>query len=138
LSDPPKYDLIICNPPFFFRQYKSPGELKKKAKHANESPDSWFKSFSARLNSSGHVCLVIPFENSAEWIESANACGYFCQHRLDVYSFRNDQVPIRSLLHFHAALHKPEIKRLDIYESTKVYTMEFLEFSGIQHQEYKA
>ncbi|MGB3080300.1 MAG: methyltransferase, partial [Saprospiraceae bacterium] len=111
------FELILCNPPFFYKQLEAKHTFKAKAKHAEVSPQIWMHAFSDRLNTSGHLCIVVPFDTAYDWIVSANECGLYCQDRMDVYSFRTDSVPGRSLLHFHSVLTVPEITRIDIYES---------------------
>jgi len=131
-SEKDKYDLILCNPPFYFDQYQAKTGFKIKAKHALAPALTWLEALVGRLNSTGHLCIVLPYEMAFEWIRSANEIGIYCQHRLDIFSFRDDPQPIRSLLNFHLKLIKPEVSRLDIHEQYNTYTEEYLTFSGIQ------
>ncbi|MBK9984156.1 MAG: methyltransferase [Saprospiraceae bacterium] len=128
-----KFDLVLCNPPFFYKQLEAKNNVNAKAKHAVVSSQIWMEAFSGRLNTSGHLCIVVPFDTAYDWIVSANECGLYCQDRMDVYSFRTDSVPGRSLLHFHSVLTVPEITRIDIYESYNRYNKVYLDFTKISH-----
>lgn len=130
-SEKNKFDLVLCNPPFFYNQLEAKIEVKAKAKHAAVSSQIWMEAFLSRLNSSGHLCIVVPFDTAYDWITSANQCGLYCQDRMDIYSFQADAIPGRSLLHFHTELRLPEIVRLDIYESYNRYTKAYLDFTKI-------
>ncbi len=54
------FNLILCNPPFFYKQLESKIEVNVKAKHASLSSRNWMKAFSDRLNPSGHLGIVVP------------------------------------------------------------------------------
>ncbi len=127
------FELILCNPPFFYKQLEAKNAVKAKAKHAEVSSQIWMDAFSDRLNAMGHLCIVVPYDTAYDWIVSANACGLYCKDRMDVYSFRRNSVPGRSLLHFHSVLAVPEINRLDIYETIDKYTEAYLDFTKISY-----
>lgn len=94
----------------------------------------WMNAMTDKLQSSGHMCMVVPYPSAFEWIASANAHGLYCHHRMDVYSFHDDLNPTRSLLHFQRKLKMPEKSRLDIYASLNQYTEAYLDFTKInQH-----
>lgn len=131
-----KYDLVLCNPPFFYKQLEAKSGVNANAKHAAVSSQIWMEAFSGRMNSIGHLRIIVPFDTAYDWITSANECGLYCQHRMDIYSFQSDHIPVRSLLHFHHDLTQPETTRLDIYESYNRYTEAYLDFTKIsQHHD---
>ncbi len=136
-SEKDKYDLILCNPPFYFDQYQAKTGVQIKAKHALAPALTWLEALFGILNSTGHLCIVLPYEMAFDWIRSANGIGLYCQHRLDIFSFRDDLQPKRSLIHLHSNLMKPDISRLDIHEQFNTYTEAYLTFSGIQQQNNK-
>ncbi|MGB4849944.1 MAG: methyltransferase [Saprospiraceae bacterium] len=127
------FDLIICNPPFFYKQLEAKNNVNAKAKHAKDSSQIWMEALAGRLNTTSHLCIVVPFDTAYDWIVSANECGLYCQDRMDIYSFQSDVIAARSLLHFHTELRLPEINRLNIYESYNQYTEAYLDFTKISH-----
>jgi tRNA1(Val) A37 N6-methylase TrmN6 len=103
------------------------------SKHTLANPGAWLSALAIRLKESGHLCLVLPYESSFEWIKAANEFGLYCQHRLEVFSFQDDPQPIRCLIHFQGELCRPEIRRMNIYKQNGSYSDEYFRFSGIQH-----
>lgn len=128
-----KFDLILCNPPFFYKQLEAKSKVNVNAKHADASSQIWMNGLSRRLNPEGHLCIVVPALVAFDWIRSANECGLYCQDRMDIYSFQDDSIPGRSLMHFQNALKMPAIGRLDIYKSYNRYTEAYLDFTKINH-----
>ena len=126
-----KYDLVVCNPPYFFHQFPSPSKMNKSAKHAQIDEAGWMKALIAKLKKRGELMLVVPFATAHKWISEANASGMFCNQRLNVYSFASDMQPVRSLLHFSDRLIKPEINSLIVYSEQKTFTNGYIDFTGI-------
>lgn len=127
-----RFDLIVCNPPFFFHQLTSPNETHTRSKHSKESVQDWMRGLTSRLSQSGRLCIIIPSEDSGAWIGAANENGFYNLDRKDVYSFSTDALPKRSLLCFTKALHSPRITRMVIYESGGQFTPEFIALTGIR------
>ena len=125
-----EYDLIVCNPPYYFGQYKGEKNSSLKARHADHSVSEWMKALSARIKKSGHIFLVLPYEITFDWIRSANTLKLYIQNRLDVFSFAGDPFPKRSLIHLSDSLVKPGLEKLSLYHEDK-YTTDYLAFSGI-------
>lgn len=126
------FDLIVCNPPFYSNRVLPKQEFNVRSKHSSVPVGEWTKQLLARLQKNGHLCLIIPAEESQTWISAANESGYYNQHRTDVYSYESDPLAKRSLLHFTAQLLKPEFNRLVMFSEDKNYTSEYLHMSGIQ------
>jgi tRNA1Val (adenine37-N6)-methyltransferase len=60
-----KYDLIICNPPFFEDDLRSADENKNAAKHDTElTLDELFSFIKDHLNKNGHAAILIPFHRT--------------------------------------------------------------------------
>jgi len=139
ILDPPKsghhnYDLIVCNPPFFYKLLNAKDGVKSKSKHADASSQIWMRSLCGKLKTSGHVCIVVPYIAAVDWVTSANEMDMYCHHRLDIFSYPDDPVAVRSLLHFHEVLVQPKIERLTIYEGVDQYSGAYLDFSKISHR----
>jgi len=127
-----QFDLIVSNPPYYFKQYIGDAIPSIRAKHALDPVEKWMLNLVKLLMPDGHLLLIIPYALAKKWIEEANALGLYCIDRLNVYSFRSDEEPVRALLHFHKSLQKPECETLVIYSEGKKYTEQYLDFSGIE------
>lgn len=126
------FDLVICNPPYHLEQI-FPNDLhRQRAKHIPTTIVDWLTGLSTRTLKDGHLMLVIPSTNAYAWVEVANELGYHSHHRLDVYSYDEDDAPKRTLLHLGDGLTKPDLNRLVIYNKDKTYTSEYLQFTGIR------
>jgi tRNA1Val (adenine37-N6)-methyltransferase len=126
-----KYNLIISNPPFYNHQLMPVSGTNLTAKHTPDSPRTWIEALDSLIERDGHICLVIPGWRSFEWIREANNFGFYCSHRLDVYSFPVDQQPLRSLLHFSHELIKPDQQKIYMYAEGKNYSSEYRKRMGI-------
>jgi tRNA1Val (adenine37-N6)-methyltransferase len=137
-ADQHQFELVICNPPYHLEQI-FPNDLhKQRAKHIPTTIVDWLTSLSLRILKDGHLMIVIPSSNAFAWVEAGNNLGYHNHHRLDVYSYEEDDKPKRSLLHLRDGLTKPNINRLVIYNKDKTYTSEYLQFTGIRPTAYTA
>jgi len=127
-----RFDLIVCNPPFYNTGVLPRDDYHTRAKHSLVPIANWINSLLMRLLQDGHLCLIVPAESAHQWIHAANENSYYVQHRVDVFSFGNDLLAKRSLLHFAGHLRPPETKRLVLYTEAKKYTSEYLKWSDIQ------
>ncbi|MBN1253104.1 MAG: methyltransferase [Bacteroidales bacterium] len=67
-----KFDLIICNPPYFVNSFKSPENSKNTAKHNEElSLNDLFEGVKLLLCEKGKFSLVYPFEQKEMLIKTA-------------------------------------------------------------------
>lgn len=126
------FELIVCNPPYFFSTSNVHAPSLSPAKHTQHSPSNWMKALDNKLLSDGHICIVIPYPLVFEWMRASNAEGLYCSDRLDVYSFARDEYPVRTLLHLTKAVIKPNLRKLSIYEEVASYTNSYLALTGIQ------
>ena len=131
-SDIKGFDLVVSNPPYYSTQRPSPDPKRKLAKHSSGPVSKWVSAMLQRMLPSGHCCVIIPATDSEKWVLAANEEGAYCTHRLDVFSFARDAMPVRSLLHFTRTLRRPEFSKLVLYRAKQKYTPEYLSFSGIQ------
>lgn len=127
-----RFDLIICNPPYYATRVLPKEEFNARSKHSAVPVSDWINQLLASLRKEGHLCLIVPAEEAQKWICAANESGYYNHHRTDVYSYVTDPNAKRSLLHFSTQLRKPEFNRLVLYAEDKNYTSEYLSLSGIQ------
>ena len=127
-----KYDLVICNPPYYFGMNGKGINTSNIARHAMHTVREWIIALEQNLLKSGHLFLVVPSDKAYEWISSANESGLYCMHRLNVFSRKEDLFPVRALLHFTGKLCRPEQRRIDLYDETNHPTPGYIQFTGVQ------
>jgi len=73
-----KYDLIICNPPFYNNQLASPDSLKNAAMHSTHfSLDNLFKQAKTFVSEQGILSCLIPYNRTSETLETASRHGWY-------------------------------------------------------------
>ena len=83
-----RYDLIICNPPFFTDSLKSTDEKRNAARHNDSLPHSDLLSGAAKLLApSGRLAVVLPPAEARLLIDKAKAYTLFPRRILEVSSF---------------------------------------------------
>ncbi|MEO5905945.1 MAG: methyltransferase [Saprospiraceae bacterium] len=124
------YDLVICNPPYYFNQLIPEDSIRKHSRHTHQHAFKWMKALEHRCNENGGIGMIIPYDLSSAWIHAGNEAGIYCQVRKDVYSFETDQYPIRTLILFGRKLKPLKLDDLYIYETTDRYTKAYRNFTG--------
>ncbi len=77
-----KYDLIICNPPFFTRSKKTPSIERDLARHDSELPLSeLFHYTSLTISDHGKFSLILPAGKEEETFDLASENSFYC-HRI--------------------------------------------------------
>ncbi len=72
-----RYDLIICNPPFFSASSKTPSKEKNLARHDDSlSLEDIFKGSVSLMNSTSIISLVLPVQKEAQ------AHGLITRHKM--------------------------------------------------------
>lgn len=92
-----KFDLIVCNPPYFENSLRSASLQRDRARHnASLGLDELFQKAAKLLTEKGTFELVVPFEISVRIENLCRQNGFFIQHRCDVASWENE-TPVRTL-----------------------------------------
>lgn len=125
---PQDYDFIICNPPFFESDLRSPVEKKNKAKH-NETLtlDELIVVLRNLLKITGTFSILLPWHRIDYFENLAMANGFFLWEKLTVRQTPAHQ-PFRSICLF--GFQSPEgmnSKELIIKNENGKYTREFTE-----------
>ncbi len=69
-----KYDLIVCNPPYYDGTSKSPDEARNMARHQDHLPiQEFLQGAMSLLNEGGRVVVVWPVNREEEFVD---ACGH--------------------------------------------------------------
>ena len=81
-----RYDLIVSNPPFFNRFSKCDSERKSRARH-NDMTLSYrtLCEVAVRLlQPNGRLAIVLPMNESQEFLKEAELCGLFLHKRMKI------------------------------------------------------
>ncbi len=92
-----KYDLIVCNPPFFTNSLKSKGEGRTIARHNDSLPfRELIEGASKLLSEEGCFCVVLPIEDGANFVSIASTFGLNLVEQVNVKP--NYEKPTKRLL----------------------------------------
>ncbi|MCF8363002.1 MAG: methyltransferase [Prolixibacteraceae bacterium] len=76
-----KYDLIVCNPPFFNNSLPSPQQSKTLARHTNKLTfKELVEAASKLLTTEGRFCVVLPADSEQQFCEVAAYVKLFPTH----------------------------------------------------------
>jgi tRNA1Val (adenine37-N6)-methyltransferase len=92
-----KYDVIVCNPPFFTNSLKNPNAERSLARHNDSMPfDELLKYSSELLAVKSRLSLILPAEIEFEFLKTAKKNGLFPNKITGVSS--NPQMPVKRIL----------------------------------------
>ena len=75
-----KYDLIVCNPPFYNNQLASPDSKRNAAMHSSHfSLQDLFKHAKTLVSSAGYLSCLVPYNRTDEALEVAAMSGWYIQ-----------------------------------------------------------
>ncbi len=80
-----KYDLIVCNPPFFDNSLKSPDSGKSLSKHTDSLKfNELAHEISRLLLPKGKACIILPPGESIHFLNHALIEGLYCNRKTSV------------------------------------------------------
>lgn len=92
-----KYDLIVCNPPFFTDSLKPPNQKRTQSRHTDSLPFTVIiEKIKKYLSDGGLFCLVLPYKEGKDFIYHAGKSGLYCTKMTEVIS--KPSKPIERLL----------------------------------------
>jgi tRNA1Val (adenine37-N6)-methyltransferase len=95
-----KYDLVICNPPFFNDSLKAKEDKRNYARHSDSlSSDELISSCLSILKPKSRLAIIMPFAEGSVFIVEATKKGLFCTRKTNVKSIPNTPI-IRLLMEF--------------------------------------
>ncbi|MGB5417927.1 tRNA1(Val) (adenine(37)-N6)-methyltransferase [Algibacter sp.] len=95
-----KYDLIICNPPFYSEDYKTDNSQRDLARFQDAMPfEHLLESVSKLLSDEGSFSVVIPFKEESIFISLASKYNLFPNRKLHVKGNPTSEIK-RSLIDF--------------------------------------
>ncbi len=120
-----KYDLIVCNPPYFEDSLKSVGEQRTLARHnISLNFSDLINKVSNLISHEGNFCVVLPILGAAHFIQLAVEQGFYLNSRTDVQTVERKS-PKRVLLSFSKKENpNPKFDKLVIQREGQ-YTQDF-------------
>ncbi|MFR7808503.1 MAG: hypothetical protein ACLU4N_04045 [Butyricimonas faecihominis] len=132
-APPYKYDIIVCNPPFFINSTKNPELKRTLARHCETlSHEDLLQVSDNLLLPEGKLCVILPVNEAKHFIELTQGKKWFVNKLSTVYP-TPDKAPKRQLIelskvkkHFVEDSITLEIERHILHESyanlTKIFT----------------
>lgn len=120
-----KYDLVICNPPFFQNSLLGPNEGRNIARHTlSLSYEDMFTIFEKCLNTDGRASIMLPYTEHKQWEALLKSRGWYIIHRLLIQAKENtNAIRVISICSRINSPSKDEI--LAVRKNTTEYTDEF-------------
>ena len=121
-----KYDLIICNPPFYSEDYKTDNSQRDLARFQDAMPfEHLLESVSKLLSEDGAFSVVIRFKEETNFIELALKFKLFPNKVLRIKGNPTSETK-RSLIEFSFRESENTIKSLIIETSRHQYTEDYI------------
>jgi tRNA1Val (adenine37-N6)-methyltransferase len=121
-----KYDLIICNPPFYSENYKTNNDARDLARFNDAMPfEHLIYAVANLLSEEGVFSVVIPYKEEASFIDLASKAGLFLNRSLHVKGNPDSEIK-RSLLEFSFKENEIETSELIIETARHQYTEEYI------------
>ncbi|PQJ10039.1 methyltransferase [Flavipsychrobacter stenotrophus] len=118
-----KYDLIICNPPFFNNSLLSGKEAKNKARHTvTLSYENLFDAIKALLADNGTASILLPVPEASIWEELVIGSGWHVVNTLSVKHRDNATVKRKVIIISNTPPETLRSQTLVIQENNSSYT----------------
>lgn len=127
------FDLIVSNPPYFQTTKENENERLARARHIGRlTPQAFFSTVAALLESTGSAWLILPAEDQFSWVEAAAAEGLYPNRLVQIHGKR-DVSPRRLVISFSFAGQSPVVSAMTIREPDGSYTAEYIELTADFH-----
>jgi tRNA1Val (adenine37-N6)-methyltransferase len=121
-----KFDLIICNPPFYSEDYKSKDTSRNLARFSDAMPlEHIVFAVINFLSDTGKFAIIVPYKEEQEVIEEVSLIDLHPNRILRVKGNENSIIK-RSLIEFSSNTQRPEISELVIETSRHNYTEDYI------------
>ncbi len=80
-----KFDLVVCNPPFFHNSLLSPDAPRNRARHSDSlPPEELLAGVRSTLTINGNFLVIAPADQEDFWLETAEKEKLFCRRLMRV------------------------------------------------------
>ena len=109
-----KFDLIVCNPPFFHSSLKNPCNKKALARHSDLlQPSDLLQGVSYLLAELGVFLAIVPYQQENLWLKTASDYNLGCARRIEI-SPKSELPPHRIIMQFVIGSASPSTEHLAI------------------------
>lgn len=123
-----KFDLIICNPPYYNGTYLSEDVDRNQARHSNDLPlFELYETVAELLTETGKFNLIVPYEIETDHIECAFDNGLYIEHITHTTKANGDKK--RSLISFCLEDNEPEITELLVKDEQNNYSKAYIDLT---------
>ena len=124
-----KYELIICNPPFYTEDYKTENTQRDLARFQDAMPfEQLLESVSKLLSEDGLFSVIIPFKEETPFIALASTKNLFPNKILQIKGHSTSEIK-RSLIEFSFRESAIEKDVLTIETERHQYTKEYIDLT---------
>ncbi len=125
-----RYDIVICNPPFFIKGWHVDDPARKKARDAATLPyEVIIKAAIKLVATNGHLMLILPIQEAKHFSELANEKGLFCIRQTSV--FTKQGLPAKRMLMVFGSINQElEETQLCIADEENSYTPDYKKLTG--------
>lgn len=117
-----RYELIICNPPFFENHSKASNTLRNLARHTDQLPYAGLlDSVSRVLSPQGVLYVLLPMQGIESFVEKALNAGLYLIRQTAFRGYVHNRAKVAALT-FSRTATTPTTTLWTIYASERVYT----------------
>ena len=121
-----KFDLIICNPPFYSEDYKTENKSRDLARFNDAMPfEHLIYAITNLLSKDGLFSVIIPIKEESKFVDLATKSGLFPNRKLHVKGNPDSEIK-RSLLEFSFTENETITSQLVIETERHQYTEEYI------------
>ncbi len=129
-KNPPQFDHIITNPPFFVNSLKAPLPSRNRARHNDELPFPELAAYSRQLlKPEGKLSLVLPVQEAAFFLDTARENGLYLSRSLEIRPYTHRPVNRKLMEYVKNPDTETATERLAIRGEDNAYTPEYRELT---------
>lgn len=122
-----KYDLIICNPPFFINSLKGPDQHRNLARHTDSlTQQQLIQVILKHLAVAAYAAILLPVTEAIQWERIAQEQGLYTFKRLLIQPFAHSAVN-RVVILCTTQEASVTDESLIIYDAPKQYSQDFID-----------
>jgi tRNA1Val (adenine37-N6)-methyltransferase len=129
-----KYDIIICNPPFFSDDLPSPAPVRALARHMDYDEVGVFtRDLSLLLQQEGIIVMILPNSRTVVWEKEFRIQDLYPEKKVNIIP-KTGKPANRTIVTFRRIkTERPVIRELTIRTYDDTFTREYLELTGEFH-----